>query len=613
MPKKKYEATSVATILMFLAISAVTACKVAPKNLRVAEDPWPGSVSSDGRYIAYVGDVDGDDHVFLRDLKTGQSRRLTEGPGESGEFPIISPDVTHIAYDWVVGDGDAVWELRIMAVDGSSPRVVYRANGLLLLQPRGWSADGQHILADLLQKGGNYQLVLVSVGDGSVRVVKTLPLQTLNGRKPYNAVKLSPDGRHVAYEFPPHGDSPDRQIFVVSTDSGNETPLLQHRSRDRLLDWTPDGEGILFASDRAGTWGFWAVPVHDGKRRGAPEQVKANVGLIDKGLGFTADGSYYYAVSAWENSVYLAAIDPRTGELGNPQALVPDVGWRTSVEWSPDGRNLAYVYGHGHQPDPFAVGIRSIESGEERRLPIHRLTRFGYHEFQAHWSPDGRWLVAVGRDKDFVGPGMDSQGLYRIDAQSGGVTPIVRAKGLCWPDCLEWPAWSEGGELIYFRWLPPSIVARDIAGDQEREIYRVPEGGGWVSHLAVSPDGRHVAFVSRSAGLKVVAVGGGEPHELLKVETGNSISALAWTPDATQIIYAVNTGGEKQEFELRSVPAQGGEPKSLGLSMEGVMAHALSVHPDGHRIAFTAGTPLRSEVWMVKELLRASRNSRQEY
>lgn len=179
-------------ILMCLAVSAVTAqrpTKVAPKHYKVAEVPWPSSVSSDGRYLAYVDEVDGNDHVFVRAVKTGESRRLTEGPGEAGDFAIISPDGAYIAHNWVLGgSAAALWELRVMRVDGSGQRVVYRENGLLLLQPRGWSPDGKHILADLLRKDGSYQFVLVSVGDGSVRVVKTLPLKTLNGRKPYNTI-----------------------------------------------------------------------------------------------------------------------------------------------------------------------------------------------------------------------------------------------------------------------------------------------------------------------------------------------------------------------------------------------------------------------------------------
>jgi hypothetical protein len=113
-------------------------------------------------------------------------------------------------------------------------------------------------------------------------------------------------------------------------------------------------------------------------------------------------------------------------------------------------------------------------------------------------------------------------------------------------------------------------------------------------------------------GLKVVAAGGGEPRELLKVQKSEGISALAWTPDSRHIIYAVSITGKRQEFELRRISAQGGEPEYIGLRMKGLLSYGLSVHPDGQRIAFTAGTPLRSEVWVLKGLLQALESSKQE-
>ena len=39
--------------------------------------------------------------------------------------------------------------------------------------------------------------------------------------------------------------------------------------------------------------------------------------------------------------------------------------------------------------------------------------------------------------------------------------------------------------------------------------------------------------------------------------------------------------------------------------MEGLLPYGLSVHPDGRRIAFTAGTPVRSEVWVMENFLPA--------
>ena len=53
-------------------------------------------------------------------------------------------------------------------------------------------------------------------------------------------------------------------------------------------------------------------------------------------------------------------------------------------------------------------------------------------------------------------------------------------------------------------------------------------------------------------------------------------------------------------MELWRIATDGGQPESLGLVMEGLAPYGLSVHPDGRRIAFTAGTEIRSELWVLE-------------
>jgi len=157
-------------------------------------------------------------------------------------------------------------------------------------------------------------------------------------------------------------------------------------------------------------------------------------------------------------------------------------------------------------------------------------------------------------------------------------------------------------------------VVRDIESGREKEIYRAVAPVG-VAHLSVSPDGQRLAFVSwdsknGEAALKIMATTGGTPRELVrlpkpKLDYGQPVAAVAWTPDSLQIIYAPSTTGQERKFELWRIPANGGEPQTLGLSMEGLLPYGLSVHPDGRRIAFTAGTPVHSEVWVMENVLPA--------
>lgn len=611
-------------ILSCLAVSLLSgqkAAKVDPKHYKVAaaEAPTP-SVTPDGRYRFYgEADGEGNEQLFVRDLTTGESRRLTKGPGEASDA-IMSPDARQIAYAWATEDRPI--ELRIVGIDGSEPRVLYSNRDVLLLWVHEWSPDGKYVAATVFQKDRTSQLVLISVADASVRVLRTQVLKTLNPSGQWNRMSFSPDGRFVAYDLSPQGGWHPRDILAIPVEGGPEIPLVQHPANDLLLGWTPDGRGVLFASDRSGHWDLWVIQVSDGQPRGSPELVKPNFGsFIDGGwftsLGFTRDGSYYYKVWVREIELYLATLDPANNRLRGPTKSASHGGYRTSPDWSRDGRYLAYAWGRGTAYDPFILGIRSAQTGEERQLRLDGLIRHGGHGFDPRWSPDGRFILADARERDYAGPLMDSQGLYRIDVQTGSFTPLVQTTAAI--AGIDSPAWSPDGRAIFER-RPPlglhsRIVTRDLETGEEKELYRaVPPARvhHWpTSNLAVSPDGQRLAFVWTDGrvgitALMVLPTAGGEPRELLRAQEPEMISVPAWTPDSRHIMYARSVSGEKRTFELWRISAEGGEPQKLGLVMEGLEPYGLSVHPDGKRIAFTAGTE-REEVWVLKNFLPAPR------
>ena len=107
----------------------------------------------------------------------------------------------------------------------------------------------------------------------------------------------------------------------------------------------------------------------------------------------------------------------------------------------------------------------------------------------------------------------------------------------------------------------------------------------------------------------VLPIAGGEPRELLRAQEPETISVPAWMPDSRHIIYARSVAGEKPEFELWRISVEGGEPQNLGLRMEARVPYGLSVHPDGKRIAFTAGTE-REEIWVLKNFLPAPKRAK---
>ncbi len=564
-----------------------------------------GAASPDGRYLTYIDWETGD--LALRDLRTGERRRLTKkgtwsSSSEFALYSILSPDGKQAAYNWF--NKDSSWDLRVVGLDGSGPRILSSNKEVEEPDPVDWSPDGKYILARFSKLDRTNQIVLVSVADGSVRVLKTL-----DWRYP-GKMSFSPDGRFIAYDFPPQQDSPSRDIFLLSTDGSREIPLVQHPANDLLLGWTPDGNRVLFASDRTGSMSVWDLEVVNGKPQGAPELLKADVGQI-AALGFTRKGAFYYGVQIGRQDVYVATVDETTGKLLTAPNPVTQryVGANSSPHWSPDGQYLAYSSQRGarqFRPGSSVIVIRSIKTGEEREI-APKLNYFGL----GPWSLDGRSLLLGGTDTK------GRQGIFRIDAGGASLTPVLLSEPGTQGLLAEW---SPDGKAIFIgRHIKAaksdSIVERDLETGREKELYRV-SSPYWIPRpalSALSPDGRQLAFMltdvlNQPYFLMVIPTSGGEPRKLLEVREPEFIGSITWTPDSHYIVFS--KGGNKPQDpkdELWRIPAGGGVPEKLGLAMGWV--RDLRFHPDGRRIAFTAGQD-KSEVWVMENFLPVLKASR---
>ncbi len=558
-----------------------------------------GSVSADGRFLSFAEEM-GD--LAVRDLETGTNRRLTNAADEQREFALdslISPDGRLVAYTWC--NRERRFDLRLVRLDGSGSRVLQAAREKEYVRPAGWSPDGEHVLVVVTGPGLLSRIGLVSVADGSVRVLKTLDSRGPKG------ISFSPDGRHIAYDLRPQEGTDNSDIFLLSADGKQESTLIQHPANEIFPLWAPDGTWILFASDRTGSLGLWGIPMADGTPRGPAQPVKPDVGGQFRPLGFSREGLFYYGLQVGMTDVYVAPLDFHSGKLlAEPKrATERFVGSNVSPDWSPDGRRLAYVSHRGLSWEGSgALCIRSLDTGEERDLSPDLNFFLG-----PRWSPDGRSILLVGFDRQ------RRSGVYQVDAGSGVVTPVVQSGVSVFPTGAEW---ARSGKAVVYRREEPgtparSLVLRDLETGREEEVYRAPAGSS-VQGFALSPDDLHVAFHSydeatRVTSLKVVPSTGGVPRELLRVEKGEipGFTPLgAWSPDASQILFTKE--GTKGEFGLWRVPAQGGEAREVGLTMEWL--REVRVDPDGKRIAFAAGSPAAPEVWVMENIPRPTVGSR---
>jgi Tol biopolymer transport system component len=582
------------------ASSATTSGMVARQVWAGPEVRLRGSVSPDGRYLTSV--ERGTGNLIIRDIAAGENRSLTDKTGwttgagsEYASGSIFSPDGKQVAYTWFSMEkfpdtGDVSYELRIINLDGSGMRRLYRNQEISYVEPHGWTPDGRWILALSRTREPSYQIVFISTQDGSVRVLKSL-----NWRRP-RRLSLSPDGKSVVYDFPPREDSSKRDIFLLAADGTREVPLVKHAANDLNPIWTPDGNHVLFISDRTGRMGLWAIKVAADGAVGSAQLVKSDVGQGSP-LGFSPEGGSYYGVGNGERNIYMATLEPATANLLSQPVSAAEtyMGANSAPEWSADGKSFAYISQRSREQS--VVVIRNLQTGAQReftpdtKIELSRLLP----RRRLRWSPDGSTLLASGRSRK----GREG-GIYRIDIETGAASFEGPGK---------FAEWSPDGKGFFYRGSGPEntlLFYRNLETGRTREIHRVlpPDHLG---PFIVSPDGRQIVVHEGGANgpvLKVIPAEGGEPRELYR---GPHIDhALAWTPDGRHILFGsldLETDPDVGSTELWRIPISGGSPERVGLAKEGKF-HDLRISPDGRRLAFTAEEP-SDEVWVLENFLPA--------
>jgi len=565
------------------------------------------SVSADGRYLTYI-DWAGTNDVMVREVATGEVERVTfdgvDEPYETAEDARISPDGRQVAYTWYSDQNAAYnyYELRMIRRGDRNPRLLYRSEDCHDPWPLGWSPDGDEVFFLAAMMDDTQRLMSVSAEDGTVRTLKdfgSLEVGLLRA-------SFSPRGRYVAYTLGDDQGREGREIYGLDLENGRTAPLVLHPGDDYPLGWSPDGQYVLFASDRSGTLGAWLQPVENGQAAGDPWMVKADLWRAEP-IGFTRNGRYFFGISLDSRKVYVASLDPENGRvLAQPTPVRGDrLAEEWQPRWSPDGRYLAYATDPGGSSGRRVIEIRDVETGEHRELSPDLES--GFNRFL--WYPAGRSLLVAGEDQE--GPA-----LFEVNVETGETRARFRPHGPETPSLGGFIDWSPDGERVYFRsGGVDSIIALDVRTEETTVLFdkEVNDGPG------LSPDGRWIAFAAEDGGvpaLMVMPSTGGTPRVLYRFEGADStqragINGIAWSRDGRTLIFA---GGLEPHDRIWRIAVDGGTPQPIELLVDGrppKNVRKVQMHPDGHRIAFDVPES-QAEVWVMENFLpgQSSQNDR---
>jgi Tol biopolymer transport system component len=341
---------------------------------------------------------------------------------------------------------------------------------------------------------------------------------------------------------------------------------------------------------------LWSIPVADGKPMGAPEPAKSGTGSV---MGFARDGSFYYSDSNRNQDIYVAEVDPVTWKMKNAPQEISNGVWNSGIHdpvWSPDGKLLAFVWNKpgssGSAPEAKIV-LHSFDGAPDRELPTH-TTYLNLHG----WSPDGKSLVIVDRDK----------GMRLFDTETQheqvilGPTPQVYLEGsVSDGKAVFYPTFDNTGPLGQPPVQTPAtdtvrLMRHDLQTGEEREMLHAEaqrRGPYGPVSVVLSPDGRNLelGFFRPDGQPKhlLLPVSGGELRELLP-----HADYLSWTQDNKALLFI-------RSDEIWIQPIDGGAPHGTGIRFDKYRIIDLSVHPDDGRIAVIRST-VNKQVWAIKNL-----------
>jgi Tol biopolymer transport system component len=222
--------------------------------------------SPDGRFIAYAAEKDGNWDIWVARADGSDFFQLTHDP-QMETNPLWRPDGMALAYKACASGNYSLCSEEFLTFEnGFHSPTIFRWNGPKSIQMYDWSPDGAKITytAEIVTNASGEDRVSylamvdqVSLTDGNTSNIPDVLSNgsTLGDRGPV----FSPEGEKIA--FWAWDKSYRATIWIVDADGNNLHPLTS-QGFDMYPRWHPNGNAMLFESNRMGNMDIWAVDLN---------------------------------------------------------------------------------------------------------------------------------------------------------------------------------------------------------------------------------------------------------------------------------------------------------------------------------------------------------------
>ncbi|MEQ1761730.1 MAG: hypothetical protein ABL984_01160 [Pyrinomonadaceae bacterium] len=369
---------------------------------------------------------------------------------------------------------------------------------------------------------GLYRYVTSSAAPAQ-RTAANIEVQRLTGDGKTRGAIISPDGKLIAYI---RTEGAERSIWIKQIATNTAIPVVKPGDLDRFdnLTFSPDGIFLYFNAE--------------------PK---------------TDDPPSIYRVSS----------------LGGTPAKILNNAY--AVKFSPDGKQLSFGrYEFANTESSYYIA--NIDGTSERRL----ATRIGakYYLPEHAWSPDGKFIIAVGGDDAL--PPEPAGSLVLIPIADGEPTEVGPRWGV-----IEDVVWHPSGDSL--------LVVGTERTSNVNQVWEVSYPSGEVRRLTNNLNG-HYSISITADGKSIVT---GEIYSRsalwvspdLRPENAKSIMpasadtwGLSWTPD-NRIVFATDRSGDA---EIWIIDEDGSNAKQLTNDRAFKMTPVVS--PDGKYIVYAAAS-----------------------